>query len=209
MKQEESQKMENNNQKPWLAARNGQIVAGIVITLIGTAFLLQREFQLQISHLILPALIIGLGLWLLVSNRRPGHRNASMYAGEPGVAGQAGDLKNGGDVAFFRTTALFSEQRKIVATQPLRGGDIVNIFGGTDVNLLQATLEGPIVIEIFQLFGGTKIVVPANWDLHSEVISVFGEVDDRRFNPEIPKDKGQVVYLKGTSIFGGVTIKSM
>lgn len=110
---------------------------------------------------------------------------------------------------YLNSTAIFSEEKKIITSRNLQGGEVVNIFGGTDINLIQADIQGPIVIDIFQLFAGTKIIVPANWKVHSKVVSIFGEVDDRRFFQESVKDDKKIIYLKGTSIFGGVTIKSM
>jgi len=113
------------------------------------------------------------------------------------------------DEDFLNSTAIFSEEKKIVTSRNLQGGEVVNIFGGTDINLIQADMQGPIVIDIFQIFAGTKIIVPANWKVHSKVVSIFGEVDDRRFFQESVKDDRKLIYLKGTSIFGGITIKSM
>lgn len=113
------------------------------------------------------------------------------------------------DEDYLNSTAIFSEEKKIITSRNLQGGEVVNIFGGTDINLIQADIQGPIVIDIFQLFAGTKIIVPANWKVHSKVVSIFGEVDDRRFFQESVKDDKKIIYLKGTSIFGGVTIKSM
>jgi len=113
------------------------------------------------------------------------------------------------DEDFLNSTAIFSEEKKIVTSRNLQGGEVVNIFGGTDINLIQADMQGPIVIDIFQIFAGTKLIVPANWKVHSKVVSIFGEVDDRRFFQESVKDNRKIIYLKGTSIFGGITIKSM
>lgn len=113
------------------------------------------------------------------------------------------------DEDFLNSTAIFSEEKKIVTSRNLQGGEVVNIFGGTDINLIQADVQGPIVIDIFQIFAGTKLIVPANWKVHSKVVSIFGEVDDRRFFQESVKDDRKIIYLKGTSIFGGITIKSM
>ncbi len=113
------------------------------------------------------------------------------------------------DEDFLNSTAIFSEEKKIVTSKNLQGGEVVNIFGGTDINLMQADIQGPIVIDIFQLFAGTKIIVPAHWKVHSKVVSIFGEVDDRRFFQETAKTEKKIIHLKGTSIFGGVTIKSM
>lgn len=110
---------------------------------------------------------------------------------------------------FLNSTAIFSEEKKILTTKNLQGGEVLNIFGGTDINLLQADIQEPIVIDVFQIFAGTKIIVPAHWKVHSKVISIFGEVDDRRIFQESSKSDKKIIYLKGTSIFGGITIKSM
>lgn len=110
---------------------------------------------------------------------------------------------------YVKSTAVFSEVKKTVISKNFTGGEVVNIFGGTDINLIQADIQTPVVIDIFQLFAGTKIIVPAHWKICSEVVSVFGEVDDRRFIQGIPQDEQKTVYIRGTSIFGGVTIKSI
>lgn len=110
---------------------------------------------------------------------------------------------------YLKSTAVFSEVRKILISKNFQGGEVVNIFGGTDINLMQADIHEPIIINVFQLFAGTKIIVPSHWKIQSEVVSVFGEVDDRRFIQGIPHDDQKVVYIKGTSIFGGITIKNI
>ncbi|MEC3878718.1 LiaF transmembrane domain-containing protein [Parapedobacter sp. 10938] len=109
---------------------------------------------------------------------------------------------------YLKSTAIFSDIKKIVISKRFQGGEIVNVCGGTDVNLVQADIQQPVVIDVFQLFAGTKIIVPSHWKIQSEVVSVFGEVDDRRFSQGTPHDDQKVVYIKGTSLFGGITIKN-
>ncbi len=110
---------------------------------------------------------------------------------------------------YIKSTAVFSEVKKTVISKNFKGGEIVNVCGGTDINLVQADIHHPVVIDLFQIFAGMKIIVPAHWKIKSEVVSVFGEVDDRRFIQGIPQDDNKVVYIKGTSLFGGVTIKNI
>jgi len=40
------------------------------------------------------------------------------------------------DEDFLNSTAIFSEEKKIVTSRNLQGGEVVNIFGGTDINLI-------------------------------------------------------------------------
>ena len=110
---------------------------------------------------------------------------------------------------YVKSTAVFSDVKKTVISKRFQGGEVVNIFGGTDINLIQAEIHHPIVIDVFQLFAGMKIIVPSHWKVQSEVVSIFGEVDDKRFIQGIPQDEQKVVYIKGTSIFGGITIKNI
>lgn len=124
-------------------------------------------------------------------------------------SGAGFDTKNTVNETYISSTSIFSEEKMIVTSKNLQGGEIVNIFGGTDINLLHADIQGPIVIDLFQLFAGTKIIVPSHWKVHSKVVSIFGEVDDRRFFQENVQTEKKIIYLKGTSIFGGVTIKSI
>ena len=88
----------------------------------------------------------------------------------------------------------------------LRGGEIVAVFGGAEVNLTQADFYNRIEIEVVQIFGGTKLVVPANWEVRSEAVALFGGIEDKRMPMAPSPDK--VLVLKGTTIFGGIEIKS-
>jgi hypothetical protein len=86
----------------------------------------------------------------------------------------------------------------------------VTIFGGTELNFGQADMNNRIVLDITQIFGGAKLIVPPHWRIHSEeIVSIFGSVEDKRpivANPTY--DENKVLILKGTNIFGGIDIKS-
>jgi len=110
---------------------------------------------------------------------------------------------------YLKSTSVFSDVKKTIISKRFQGGEVMNICGGTDINLIQADIQQPVVIDVFQLFAGIKLIVPSHWKVHSDVISVFGEVDDKRFTQGIPPDEQKVVYIKGTSLFGGITIKSI
>lgn len=114
------------------------------------------------------------------------------------------------DDDYVKITSIFGDVRRIVISKNFLGGEVVNIFGGSNINLMQAGIKHPVTIDMFQLFGGTKIIVPSHWKVKSDVVSVFGDVDDRRFAHNVQQhDDDKTLYIRGTSIFGGVTIKSM
>lgn len=109
---------------------------------------------------------------------------------------------------YLKVEAIFGSANKIILTKNFLGGTITNIFGGSEINLLQADFSQPIVIDTFQLFGSTKIIVPPHWVVTPSVSSIFGDVDDRRIMINHPYDESKKLYLTGTSIFGTVTIKN-
>jgi hypothetical protein len=104
--------------------------------------------------------------------------------------------------------SIFGGVKKIIFSKSFQGGEIVNIFGGSELDLTQADINGRVYIDITQVFGGTKIIVPAHWVVISDMAVVFAGVDDKRIRTATPLDNNKVLVLKGTSIFAGVDIRS-
>ena len=84
----------------------------------------------------------------------------------------------------------------------------MNVFGGVELDFTQADISGPTVIDITQVFGGIKIIVPANWKVVSDLAAVFASVDDKRIRTTAPVDSDKVLILKGISFFAGVDVRS-
>jgi predicted membrane protein len=80
-------------------------------------------------------------------------------------------------------------------------------MGGAEINLTQADFDGRIIIDCFNMFGGTKLIVPADWEVQSGVVTIFGGIEDKR-PPSTTVNPNKLVYIDGTCIFGGVEIKS-
>ena len=81
-------------------------------------------------------------------------------------------------------------------------------MGGAEINLSQADIQGNIILDVTNIFGGTKLVVPSNWIIQNEVTAVFGAVEDRRPLNTNLLDTNKTMILKGTCLFGGVDIKT-
>jgi len=105
------------------------------------------------------------------------------------------------------TVSIFGGVNKTILSKKFRGGDIVNIFGGTELDFTQADINGRVIIDITQIFGGTKIIIPSNWQVVSDIAAVFASVDDKRMkNSKL--DDNKVLVLKGVSLFAGIDIRS-
>ena len=89
-----------------------------------------------------------------------------------------------------------------------QGGDLINIFGGSELDLIQADFNGTATIDLITIFGGTKLLVPSNWNVKSEAVTIFGGMDDKRKMQVTQEASGKTLLIRGTVIFGGIEIKS-
>ncbi|QXV67259.1 hypothetical protein INP83_09295 [Mucilaginibacter sp. 21P] len=108
---------------------------------------------------------------------------------------------------YLDSTSIFGGVNKTVLSKNFRGGDITNIFGGTEIDFTQADINGRVVVDITQVFGGTKLIVPANWHVIPDLAAVFAGVDDKRVKTGQP-NMDKVLILKGVSLFAGIDIRS-
>lgn len=83
------------------------------------------------------------------------------------------------------------------------------MFGGAEINFSQADIKGRAVLEVNAVFGGAKLIIPANWTVQSsELVAILGGVEDNRVLQMGAGDPDKVLILRGNAIFGGITLKS-
>lgn len=109
---------------------------------------------------------------------------------------------------FIDSTSIFSGTKKVILSKSFKGGDIVNIFGGSEIDLTQADMTAPAVLEVTAIFGGATLIVPSNWAIKSEAVTIFGGIGDKRKIAPLTESPAKTLVLKGTMIFGGMEIKS-
>ena len=108
---------------------------------------------------------------------------------------------------FIDATTVFGGLHKNILSKNFRGGDITLFMAGAEINLSQADIQGTAVIDITQVMGGTKIIVPSHWEVRSQVSSVFGNLEDKRQN-RIVHAPDKVLIIDGTTVFGGIEIRN-
>jgi predicted membrane protein len=104
--------------------------------------------------------------------------------------------------------SIFGSVKKTIFSKNFQGGEIVNVMGGAEIDFTQANIEGRVYLDVTQVFGGTKIIVPSHWMVISDMAAVFAGVDDKRIRTAAPLDSNKVLVLKGVSIFAGIDIRS-
>jgi predicted membrane protein len=111
---------------------------------------------------------------------------------------------------MFNAVAIFSGCERRVKSQNFKGGRATSIFGGVELDLRDAKIEGDeATIEVNCLFGGVDIRVPDNWNVHSTSIPVLGGFSDKTHisSAEDPAGgKRKTLIITGAIVFGGVEI---
>ncbi len=106
-------------------------------------------------------------------------------------------------------TTFMGSVKKNIVSKNFKGGEVSNVFGGTELNLSQADIEESVILELTNVFGGTRLIVPANWEIHSELVSICGNIEDKRMvQPSVDSNNPKILRLKGNTFMGGVEIKS-
>jgi predicted membrane protein len=180
----------------------------IILILIGSVFLLDDILFFDIKVYFWPILIMGIGLWLILRPKRK-YLRENNYRGEQYKASNDETYTgNYSDEEVVISTTVFGGMKKNIISKNFKGGEVVSVFGGTELNLMQADIQHPIVLEATQIFGGTTLILPAHWQVKSEVVAILGGVDDKRPVMAQGYDPNKVIILKGTSLFGGLSLKS-
>ena len=195
----------------------------LIMIFIGGYFLIDDWFIQDISlrRFFWPVALIILGIYLIVRPRRrsrffsdPSSFNnsgstASSWTtpdtSEPSGASRA----NENDSEIMDIAAVFGSVKRNIYSKNFKGGDVVAVFGGAEVNLRQADFPPPkLVIESVTIFGGCKLLVPADWIIHNEAVAVFGGVEDKRPHPGGITRSDKILVIKGFAMFGGIEIRS-
>ena len=80
------------------------------------------------------------------------------------------------------------------------------MFGGTDIDLRQAEIEGPVVtITAFTMWGGLDVYVPEGVDVEMGGFALFGGNDERLLEGDVRTD-APLVRVRAITIFGGADV---
>ena len=184
----------------------------LILMLVGGAFLAGHiNPDLEMRRYIWPIVFIIIGLFLIVAPRRrfvrcgyEKKKNDPQGVEEAKIVDETPETNDD----FINATSIFGGTKKNILSKNFKGGNIVNIFGGTEIYLGQADINGTAIIETTTIFGGTKLIIPSNWTVKSQAAVVFGSIEDKRSVTPTTDGTEKILLLKGTVMFGGVDIKN-
>ncbi len=202
--------------------------AWIILILIGGAYTLQDYYPtVRLERFILPGVLILIGL-AIISGRGGRHRRWHRqwhedWEKEWEKSGNKdrwrqrmrGNVATGFSTTregytsddFIDSTSIFGGVHKKIVSKTFQGGDVTTIMGGTEIDLSQADFTGMIRLEVTQVMGGTKIIVPPHWEVRSEVSAIFAGFEDKRQQPAVINPE-KILVIDGTSVFGGIELKN-
>jgi predicted membrane protein len=204
----------------------------VILILVGAAFEFQDYYpSFELHRFILPGILILVGI-MFVLNPRGRHYNhwhdkewkaqwkaqwksdkwARKYGNNPdpsvGSSTTTGSGYSGySSEDYLDTTAFFGGVHKKIVSKNFKGGDIVTIMGGTELDLSQADFTGMVKLDVVQIMGATKIIVPAHWEVRTDVTAIFAGFEDKRQQPSL-NNPDKVLLIDGTSLFGGIELKN-
>lgn len=181
----------------------------LVITGIGAFFLLDEVMvDMSLKAYFWPVMIIALGLLFILRPKKKWSREKEKWGryGDNLNFGHSNETNSKEDM--IDSVSVFGGVKKVITSKNFKGGEIICFMGGAEYNLSQADINGPVSIEIMQAFGGTKLVVPPHWEIRSEGVAIFGGIEDKRPVQPGTFDPNKILILKGTTLFGGIEIRS-
>jgi len=109
---------------------------------------------------------------------------------------------------YVDITIFFGEIKKTIISKNFQGGSVHNIFGSTRLDFTNADITGVVVLDISQTFGETKLVVPRNWRVETDVSHFCSVIEDKRRDLSETRNSNKVLVVTGISAFASVKVKN-
>ncbi|MFP4691544.1 MAG: LiaF transmembrane domain-containing protein [Bacteroidales bacterium] len=182
-----------------LIASRENSTSGLVLLFIGAFFMARSHFGVDLRMLIrtaIPLLLLLGGIVLLFprlffkKKERSGDKQTE----------QAEDLE---------VVNVFGGVIRLIESKSFSHGEITCVFAGADLNFKNAGLnKRGGAIQLSSLFSGCNVFVPEDWEVKTEVTTIFADVSDKRLKKPAHTDHEKVLYIRGVLLFSGLDIKT-
>lgn len=200
----------------FIGFRKGFREGGWFVPVIIGGFFLVNEFVLngELRRHIWPMILIVVGAMFIFRPRGRGCRpwekkNPNTASGIEAESLTPLSETSYSDTDIIDSVNIFGGTKKVILSKNFKGGEVVNIFGGCEIDLTQADMTTPAVLEITAIFGGATLIVPSNWAVKTDgAVTVFGGIGEKRRVATLSSSPDKTLIVKGTMVFGGIEIKS-
>lgn len=166
---------------------NRNNVPGIILLVLGLAFLSTNLFSWNFFGVLWPVILITIGLSLLFKNES-----------------KPGESKSSSEDRLNDTVVFWGLERK-VSSKAFQGGEFNVAFGGLELDLSGAKIhKDGAIVHINCAFGGVEIIVPKDCRIKTSGTAVLGGWESTVKEREV---KTPVLEISGSALFGGVEIR--
>lgn len=168
--------------------------ANVIFLCIGVILLLCAQNILNwamISKLILPGILVIIGLSIIFGSAINKKVNEKIKT-----------LNKDGLPQY---AATFAGQKTVLQNEKFIGANCDAVFGGVELDLRNAIIEGENIINASAIFGGIEIFVPNHVNVKVKSTPIFGGVSDKTV--KIQGENVPTIYINAFCMFGGVDIK--
>ena len=177
-----------------LRACQGTCVGGYLLTGAGLILLLKTLGGHSVDVLIGPMILTGVGIFIVLQALKQHRRVPTELQQSEG---------------FLRGNAILSAFKHRHQSQSFRGGELTSIFGGFEVDLRQAMIEGGSArLDTFVMFGGGDIRVPEGWEVLVQATAIFGGVNDKTAPMPSSSEARPRLVITGLVLFGGIELRN-
>jgi len=192
---------------------------GFIMLTVGIVFWVPEiiHIPIRMGRFIWPMAIVAVGVFLLFNaseskNNRRFWRNRTRDHQQFRNNDQTEEQGDFSQDDYVDDVAIFGGGSRVITSKNFKGGKLTAIFGGSEIRMHRAKLApGKQVLDIFFVFGGSEIIVPADWIVKVETVSIFGGFGDKRYvrkPEEVTEGTPSVLVIKGLVLFGGAELKS-
>jgi predicted membrane protein len=164
---------------------------GIFIIIIGLSFILTTvwNIKLPIFRILISLLIIYVGVSLLIG----------------AFSGKSSKSWNSDTTQFFHSAAFAPDDETL-------SKEYTTVFGSQTINLSKLDPKRDYNLETNSIFGSTRVVVPAHFNLRVKASTAFGSVSlpdggsavlgDNTFVHKGNPDSAYTLFIEGNAVFG-------
>jgi predicted membrane protein len=168
----------------------GGLTIGIILILLGVSALVGVPF----FSFIVAVVLIAFGLRLIAGRVVPDIWHSA-------------DHRTISNEESIDEVVIFNELNKSFTSGRFKGGSVVMVFSGGEIDLTQVKVIGTeITLEISSVFSGIRVVVPKAWKVRSTANVLLGMVNLRQAQAG---DGPVTLTVRGEAAFGEIEVKAI
>jgi hypothetical protein len=173
--------------------RNGRVTGPILIG-VGIVMLLQRMGFVELSwRIVWPLLLIAAGALIVYRTLGGGRGRVDI------------DKEGAADGSVIDITAILGGVERRITTPDFRGGEVTALLGGCELDLRTSNILKEAVLNVFAVWGGITIKVPADWTVVLNGTPVMGGFSQK--TAPAP-DNAKRLIVTGYAVMGGVDVRN-